>query len=295
MTTMMTTNGMHAWILAARPKTLSGAVAPVLVGMAAAYADHGFLWFPSLLCLLFALLMQVNANFVNDYVDFRNDRDQEDRLGPQRACAQRWITPTAMRSGILLFSILSCLCGLPLVLWGGWTMLLMGALCMLFCFLYSTTLSEKGLGDLLVLVFFGFIPVCVTYYLQTKGLTFDVVLLSLAMGLVIDSLLIVNNYRDINQDARNQKRTLAVMLGAKTTRWLYLFVGLLALAIALLVLLQNGKGWLTLILLPYAVVHLRNHRLLVTIGEGRELNRVLGLTGMAILLFALTLAIAIII
>ncbi len=290
----MKTNGIQAWLLAARPKTLSGAVAPVLVGVAAAYADGRFLWLPALLCLLFALLMQVTANFVNDYVDFIHCRDQDDRLGPKRACAQGWITPEAMRAGILRFTVLSCLCGLPLVLWGGWVMVLVGVLCVAFCFLYSTTLSQKGLGDLLVLLFFGLVPVCVTYYLQTGTVTLSVLLYSLSMGLVTDSLLIVNNYRDIRQDAASGKRTLVVLMGANASRWLYLLVGLVSLALVLLVLLPLGKGWLTLLLLPYLLVHLRNHRLMVTINAGSELNRVLGLTGMAILLFALTLSLTII-
>ncbi len=290
----MKTNGIQAWLLAARPKTLSGAVAPVLVGVAAAYADGRFLWLPALLCLLFALLMQVTANFVNDYVDFLHHRDQDDRLGPKRACAQGWITPEAMRAGILRSTVLSCLCGLPLVLWGGWLMVLVGVLCVAFCFLYSTSLSEKGYGDLLVLLFFGLVPVCVTYYLQTGTVTFSVVLYSLSMGLVTDSLLIVNNYRDIRQDAASGKRTLVVLMGADASRWLYLLVGLVSLALVLLVLLPLGKGWLTLLLLPYLLVHLRNHRLMVTINAGSELNRVLGLTGMAILLFALTLSLTII-
>ncbi len=290
----MKTNGIQAWLLAARPKTLSGAVAPVLVGVAAAYADGRFLWLPALLCLLFALLMQVTANFVNDYVDFLHDRDRDDRLGPKRACAQGWITPEAMRAGILRFTVLSCLCGLPLVLWGGWPMVLVGVLCVAFCFLYSTTLSQKGLGDLLVLVFFGLVPVCVTYFLQTGTVTLSVLLYSLSMGLVTDSLLIVNNYRDIRQDAASGKRTLVVLMGANASRWLYLLVGLVSLALVLLVLLPLGRGWLTLLLLPYLLVHLRNHRLMVSINAGRGLNRVLGLTGMAILLFALTLSLTII-
>ncbi len=282
-------------MLAARPKTLSGAVAPVLVGTSAAYADHHFLWLPTVLCLLFALLMQVTANLVNDYVDFTHKRDQQDRIGPKRACAQGWITPRAMRIGILIFTILSCLAGLPLVIWGGWWMIGIGLLCVVFCYLYSTVLSELGLGDLLVLVFFGIVPVCATYYIQASTVTLGVLLYSLAMGLATDALLIVNNYRDINQDAANGKRTLAVALGGRLTRWLYLLVGVLALALSLWVLLPCGKRAQLLLLAIYLLLHLRNCYQMKVINAGPELNRVLGATGLSILVFAVTLSLAIII
>ncbi len=282
-------------MLAARPKTLSGAVAPVLVGTSAAYTDHSFLWLPTVLCLLFALLMQVTANLVNDYFDFTHKRDQQDRIGPKRACAQGWITPRAMRTGILVFTLLSCLSGLPLIIWGGWWMMVVGLLCVIFCYLYSTTLSELGLGDLLVLVFFGIVPVCATYYIQASTVTFGVVLYSLAMGLATDALLIVNNYRDINQDAANGKRTLAVAIGGRLTRWLYFLVGIMALALSLCVLLSCGKRAQPLLLAIYLLLHLSNCYQMKVINAGPELNRVLGATGLSILTFAVTLSLAIII
>ncbi|MCD7722038.1 MAG: 1,4-dihydroxy-2-naphthoate octaprenyltransferase [Prevotellaceae bacterium] len=286
-------NGAKAWTLAARPKTLSGAVAPVLVGVAWAWAEGSSLrWLPAVLCLLFALLMQVTANFVNDYVDFLGKRDQEGRLGPKRACSQGWITPKAMRWGITVSTALSCLVGLPLVLWGGWAMIGVGVLCVVFCFLYSTTLSELGLGDVLVLVFFGLVPVCLTYYLQRGSVSRGVWLCSVAMGLATDALLLVNNYRDIEQDRSSGKRTLAVAMGAGLTRWLYLLVGLLAAALSLWALLLLGKTWQTALLLIYIVLHLRNHSLMRRINAGAGLNRVLGLTGMEIFVFALTLSLA---
>ncbi|MCD8303471.1 MAG: 1,4-dihydroxy-2-naphthoate octaprenyltransferase [Prevotellaceae bacterium] len=291
--TIIYTNGLRAWTLAARPKTLSGAVAPVLVGVAWAWAEGSSLkWLPAVLCLLFALLMQVTANFVNDYVDFLGKRDQEGRLGPKRACSQGWITPKAMRRGITVSTALSCLVGLPLVLWGGWTMIGVGVLCVVFCFLYSTTLSELGLGDVLVLVFFGLVPVCLTYYLQRGSVSSGVWLCSVAMGLATDALLLVNNYRDIEQDRSSGKRTLAVAMGARLTRWLYLLVGLLAAALSLWALLLLGKTWQAALLLIYIVLHLRNHSLMRRINAGAGLNRVLGLTGMEIFVFALTLSLA---
>jgi len=160
------TNGWRAWLLASRPKTLTGAAAPVLIGGAlavrlgcGAFRPWAFVW-----CLLFAFVMQVDANFVNDYFDWKKGSDREDRLGPERACAQGWVTPEAMRRAIWLTTLAGCLAGLPLVWHGGWWMVLVGALCVAGCVLYTTHLSYLGLGDVLVLVFFGLVPVFFTYW-----------------------------------------------------------------------------------------------------------------------------------
>ena len=272
------TNGTKAWFLAARPKTLSGAVAPVAVALSAAWTDGGRLaWQPAVLCALFALLMQIDANFVNDYLDFMNGTDGRDRLGPERACAQGWITPGAMRRGIAVATVASCLAGLPLVWWGGWAMLPVGATCVVACFLYTTSLSRIAMGDLLVLLFFGIVPVCTTYYLQTRTATLPVVLAAVAMGLATDCLLLVNNYRDRETDRRAGKRTLVVLIGSRATEWLYLLFGLAA------VLLVASQTVLPVLYLP---LHLSNALRMRRLRAGRALNAVLGRTALAILLFA---------
>lgn len=163
-------NSPQAWLLAARPKTLTAAVVPVILGCALAFADRQFQAKEAVLCLLFACLMQVAANFINDLFDFRKGSDRSDRLGPQRACAEGWITPHAMTIGIGVVLALACACGLGVLysVWGklpygGWELVLLGVLCLLFAFLYTTVLSYRGWGDVLVLVFFGFVPVGGTY------------------------------------------------------------------------------------------------------------------------------------
>ena len=154
-------NSGKAWLLAARPKTLSGAAVPVMIGLALAWVDrsaeHPFLWIPAVLCILFAFVMQIDANFVNDYFDFMKGTDDETRLGPKRACAQGWVTAKAMRVAMAITTLIGCVIGLPLIYYGGWEMIVIGLLCVLFCFLYTTHLSYLGLGDLLVLVFFGIV------------------------------------------------------------------------------------------------------------------------------------------
>ena len=196
-------NSVRAWLLAARPKTLAGAAVPVMIGLSLAYTDlrsaGTFDWLPALLCVFFAFVMQIDANFINDYFDFVRGNDDETRLGPKRACSQGWISGGAMRVAIAVTTALACLTGLPLIFFGGLEMILIGILCVVFCFLYTTHLSYVGMGDVLVVVFFGFVPVCIPYYIETHTLTVQAAMASLACGLVIDTLLVVNNYRDIEE------------------------------------------------------------------------------------------------
>ena len=122
-------NSFKAWVLAARPKTLAAASVPVIIGSALAVGDGKFSFVPFALCLLFAFIMQVAANFINDLYDYRKGSDREDRLGPERACAQGWITPGAMLRGIFAAVVLACVCGVWLVLYGGWWLVGVGAVC----------------------------------------------------------------------------------------------------------------------------------------------------------------------
>lgn len=279
------TNSPRAWLLASRPKTLAGAAVPVMIGAALAWADAGGRvdWLACGLCFLFAFVMQIDANFVNDYFDFRKGNDDAaTRLGPLRACSMGWITAGAMRRALLLTTALGCAVGLPLAWIGGWPMVGVGALCVLFCFLYTTRLSYLGLGDVLVLVFFGLVPVCLTYYLSlaegSRTVSWEVAVGALACGLVVDTLLLVNNYRDIDNDRRDGKRTLVVRVGARMGRRLYLWVGLVSLALGAV---YAASGHVLAFVLPavvYGPLHVSTYRLMVRIDHGRELNRVLGHT-----------------
>ena len=164
----ITTNSLAAWILAARPKTLTGAMVPVMIGTAWAWRLGGgedFRVLPAVLCFLFAFLMQIDSNFINDYFDcIKGNDNRTTRLGPKRACSEGWITLPAMRLGLVITSVMACLVGLPLIFFGGWEMIVVGGVCVLFAFLYTTYFSYLGLGDVLVLVFFGIIPVVFTTY-----------------------------------------------------------------------------------------------------------------------------------
>ena len=233
--------------------------------------------------------MQIDANFVNDYFDFISGKDDEQRLGPARACAMGWIDVAKMKVGIVITTVIACIIGLPLVIYGGVEMILVGALCVVFCFLYTTLLASRGLGDLLVLVFFGIVPVCATYYLQTDTCTWVVFLASLACGLVIDTLLVVNNYRDIDNDRRAGKKTLIVMIGADKGRLLYLWLGIIASLMGV-VFAVYGKYWTPLLPTVYLIMHIATYRRMVKIGSGRQLNLVLADTARNMFVYGLTLS-----
>ena len=291
-------NSLKAWILAARPKTLTGAAVPVMIGIACAVAMYGWCGIrvvPAVLCMLFALIMQVDANFINDYFDFMKGTDDEQRLGPKRACAQGWITASAMRSGLFVTTLLACIVGLPLVYYGGWEMIMVGLACVVFCCLYTISFSYIGLGDLLVLVFFGIVPVCMTYWLTAPptaltSIPFAVVLMSIACGLIIDTLLVVNNYRDIENDRRARKLTLIVRIGERGGLVLYLMLGLVGtiLAIVGVVLLDWHDGqWTQSLLIIYTPFHTWAFNEMRYIRKGAELNRVLGMTARNMFIFGL--------
>ena len=291
-------NSLKAWILAARPKTLTGAAVPVMIGIACAVAMYGWCGIrvvPAVLCMLFALIMQVDANFINDYFDFMKGTDDEQRLGPKRACAQGWITASAMRSGLFVTTLLACIVGLPLVYYGGWEMIMVGLACVVFCFLYTISFSYIGLGDLLVLVFFGIVPVCMTYWLTAPptaltSIPFAVVLMSIACGLIIDTLLVVNNYRDIENDRRAGKLTLIVRIGERGGLVLYLMLGLVGtiLAIVGVVLLDWHDGqWTQSLLIIYTPFHTWAFNEMRYIRKGAKLNRVLGMTARNMFIFGL--------
>lgn len=299
-------NSFRAWVLASRPKTLTGAAVPVLIGIASAIALCGWASVrivPAILCMLFALIMQIDANFVNDYFDFMKGTDDEHRLGPKRACAQGWITAPAMRRGLLLTTMLACVVGLPLVCYGGWGMIMVGIACVVFCFLYTISFSYIGLGDVLVLVFFGLVPVCLTYWLvaptsEALFVPLSVIVLSVACGLAIDTLLVVNNYRDIDNDRRTGKRTLIVRIGARGGLILYVLLGVLASFLVMCVIVYadlHDSKWEQALMIFYLGFHLASSTEMRRIGKGAELNRVLGMTARNIFIFGVLVVIALLV
>lgn len=287
----------QAWLLAARPKTLTGAMVPVMIGLALAwtdgkeYGDDVFNTVAAILCALFAMIMQVDANFINDFYDYaKGNDDAETRLGPLRACTQGWVKIDSMKKAIATTTILACLVGLPLVYYGGLEMILIGLLCVVFCFLYTTHLSYIGLGDVLVLVFFGIVPVCITYYIQLHTMTWEVFLASIACGLVIDGLLMVNNYRDRENDERDGKRTLVVEIGEKSAERFYLCLGITAVLLGI-IFWVNGHVLAFVLPVLYLLLHTFTWLKMKRINHGKELNVCLEETARNMLVYGLCVSI----
>lgn len=290
-------NSIRAWILAARPKTLTGAITPVMIGIALAVMDGKFNGIPALTCILFACLMQIAANFINDLFDFLKGTDREDRLGPERACAQGWISAGAMKTGIIITVIIACLVGSVLLFYAGWQLIFVGLLCVLFAFLYTTgpyPLSYNGWGDVLVILFFGFVPVGGTYYVQTLTWTTDVTIASLVCGLIVDTLLVVNNYRDRDADQRSGKRTIIVRFGETFGRYLYLMLGIVASWLCIWFAI-DGHIYAAILPQLYLIFHLRTWEKMVKIHSGKKLNSILGETSRNMLLFGILLSIGLVI
>ncbi|MCD7935391.1 MAG: 1,4-dihydroxy-2-naphthoate polyprenyltransferase [Tannerellaceae bacterium] len=282
----------RAWIEAARPKTLPASVSPVIVGCALAYKEGVFQWQPAILCLLVALFAQIASNFANDYFDFRKGADTEERLGPERAVASGWITPGSMLKGTFISLGLACLCGLGLVWLSGWELLLVGVAIAVAVLAYSAgpyPLAYIGLGDVCVLLFYGIIPVCFTYYVQAHSFSTLTFLLSLATGFLSINILVVNNYRDYIQDARAGKRTTIVLFGRTFGRYFYLLNGALAFLFTS-PLLHTDSYWKILLFILYIVLFILTWCQLVK-REGKSLNKTLGDTARNVFIYAVLLVV----
>lgn len=316
MNTTSRPGSLRAWCLAARPKTLSAALVPVVTGATLAFVtSHGEIFImlharafvAALLCALFATLMQVASNFINDLIDFRRGADGNDRLGPERACAQGWISPRAMTWGIVVVLALAALTGLgltaillcalplpPLHLLVG--LLATGVACIAGALLYTTHLSRRAMGDLLVFLFFGLVPVVGTFFALTGKITLSALLLGLGVGAMVDTLLVVNNIRDIDNDRRAGKRTLIVLIGREAGHRLYLLLGLIAVACAFAAVLFTATLFPTplwklgvglLLFVGFFVGHALSSRQFAQMPAGREMNRMLGITSSNMLRFAM--------
>ena len=283
----------QAWMLAIRPKTLPAAVGPVIVGAALAAADGRFALLPALAALLGALLLQIGSNLANDYFDAIKGADTPDRIGPTRVTAAGLISHAAMRVGMVIVFGLAAVIGLYLIWVGGWPILAIGAASILAALAYTggpKPFGYMGLGDLFVFLFFGPVALCGTYFEQAHRVTQEAILASLACGALITAILVVNNLRDIKSDRLAGKHTLAVRLGAEGTRIEYLLLLILAYLIPILLAMGTRSPWnlAPLLTLPLAF------RLFTTIrraSDGPTLNKALAGTARLSLLFALCLAV----
>ena len=285
-------NAWHKWVMASRPRTLTAAAAPVLVGWGIAIQHGGFHAGSAVAALIVAFAIQIGTNLHNDVSDYLRGTDRPDRLGPTRVTQAGILPPQAVMRGVWLSLGVACLAGIYLACRGGVPVLILGAASILAALAYSagpSPLSENGLADLFVLVFFGFVAVSGTVYVQMGALPMETWLASAAVGSTITALLVVNNVRDIDSDRASGRRSIPVVYGLKAGILEYrllLVVAYIAPVIVVLLGYAGPSALLPLLTLPLAVRWSR----FLSANTGRALNRCLAGTAQLIFLHGYALA-----
>jgi 1,4-dihydroxy-2-naphthoate polyprenyltransferase len=288
-----TLTGARIWMMAARPRTLPAAIAPVLVGTALAGFFHVFHPLRFVAALLGALFIQVGTNLSNDYSDARRGADAEDRLGPVRVTAGGLVPPRQVLIATYVTFGLAVLAGVYLIVVAGWQLLIVGAASIAAGVAYTggpKPYGYEGLGEVFVFLFFGIVAVAGSFFVQVKHLNWEAFALAVPVGLLAAAILVVNNVRDIDSDRRAGKRTLAVKLGRERTRMLYAAVVYLAYVLAPVTwVFGPTTAW---VLLPWLTLPLAASvvRLVRTRTDGPSLNGALAQSGMLQLAFCMLLS-----
>lgn len=287
----------QAWLLAARPKTLTAAVAPVLVGTGLAAHDGRLAVGPAVAALVGAVLIQIGTNLANDYYDFVRGGDSADRVGPVRVTQAGLLAPEAVRRAMVLVLASATIPGAYLVAVGGWPIVWIGLASLACAVLYTGgpyPLAYHGLGDVFVFVFFGLVAVGGTYWVQARSWPPDALLAGTGLGGLSTALLVVNNLRDIETDARAGKRTLAVRLGRSGTRAEYVLLLLVAAAVPVIGVTMYAWPPLALAALLVAPLCASPLRAVMRARDPRALVPALGATARVVALYGalLTLGLA---
>jgi 1,4-dihydroxy-2-naphthoate octaprenyltransferase len=278
--------------MAARPRTLPAAIAPVLVGTSLAIRYGTFHPIAFVAALLGAVLIQIGTNLSNDYSDARRGADSDERIGPVRVTAGGLVPPRQVLIATYLTFAAAVLCGAYLIAVAGWALLAVGAASILAGVLYTggpRPYGYEGLGEVFVFLFFGLVAVTGSYFVQRRGLPWQAFVLAVPVGLLIAAILVVNNARDIDTDRRAGKRTLAVRLGRERTR--VLFVAMIAVAFV-----TSWVPWFAGALSPWLFVTAAAAPLAVRViqtvrthADGPSLNEALARTAKLALVFCLLL------
>lgn len=284
----MSSPNLSIWVEAARPKTLAAAIVPVMVGASLALQDDALILTNTIIALICAILIQIGTNFANDYFDFVKGSDTDERIGFRRATADGLVTEKQMLNATIFTMGLAFVLGLYLVWAAGWVILALGMLSLIFGILYTGgpfPLGYNGLGDLFVFIFFGFVAVMTTYYINAMEWSMDAFWASVAVGGLCVNILVVNNLRDVEQDKVSGKKTLGVLFGETTLKVEYLLMVLLAFAIPPHFLFQlNFNYW---ILLPFLSLPLAIYFVYViwTEADKSKLNPMLERTAQFMILY----------
>lgn len=294
---------LQIWTLAARPKTLPAAAAPVIAGTAVAIREGVFSPGPALAALLGALLIQIGTNFANDVFDFKKGADTHERLGPVRVTQAGLLKPEQVFAGMWVVFGLAVLVGFYLLSVAGWPVVWIGVFSILSGIAYTGgpfPLGYNGLGDIFVFIFFGLVAVGGTYFVQAAAVTqpgtvsAGAIWAAIPMGLLATAILVVNNLRDVETDTKAGKKTLAVRFGVNGARTEYdLMIGGALLCPLFMWLTGNASPWVLLTWLTlYRAIPLIK---MIYTEKGKVLNKALGGTGRMELEFALLLAVGLMI
>lgn len=280
---------IRCWIESMRLRTLPVSIAGVIAGTGCAIMLDSFKALPAFLCLLFAILAQIAANFGNEYYDYKNGIDRKGRAGFRRGVTEGEIDPQSMKRATFVVLALAAAVGCTMLLYGPWWLIIVGVLIMIFALAYSAgpyPLSHHGLGDLAVVIFFGIIPVTFTCFLQSgnmEGMTI-IIPTSVAVGLLAANVLIVNNYRDMEDDAAVGKRTTVVIFGRKFMGLAYLLSGIAGMVLMIPVW-ASLPSWALTVPLIYIILHIKVW-LKLREATGAGLNPLLGRTAVNLLIFS---------
>ena len=279
----------NAWRLAIRPRTLPAAAAGVVMGAAMSWRDGVFRHDAALVCLLTALLLQIGSNLANDVFDFERGTDTAERLGPTRVTQAGILSPGQVKIGMAVVFGLAALLGLYLAWLGGWVIIVLGIAAIISAIAYTGgpfPIGYYGLGDVFVFIFFGLASVAGTYYIQAGLVTSAVWWMTIPPGMIITAILVVNNLRDLENDRKAGKHTMAVRLGERDTKIQYIVCMVIAYLILLPVAWVGLIPWTTLLAwlsFPFAIQATK----VVMTQKGRPLNMALAKTGQTALVFSL--------
>ncbi|GAB4452237.1 MAG: 1,4-dihydroxy-2-naphthoate polyprenyltransferase [Anaerolineales bacterium] len=287
----------NAWMLASRPRTLPAAAAGVVMGAALAWRDGAFRLDAALVCLLTALLLQIGSNLANDVFDFERGTDTAERLGPTRVTQAGILSPREVKLGMAVVFGLAALLGLYLAWLGGWIIIALGIAAILSAIAYTGgpfPLGYYGLGDLFVFLFFGLAAVAGTYYIQAGSIPPAVWWMTVPPGLIVTAILVVNNLRDIDNDRKAGKHTLAVRLGERGTKIQYVICMVTAYLILIPAILLRLIPWASLLAWASLPIAWQATKIVLT-QKGRPLNTALAKTGQTALAFSVLFAIGLIV
>ncbi|HPU84103.1 MAG TPA: 1,4-dihydroxy-2-naphthoate polyprenyltransferase [Candidatus Latescibacteria bacterium] len=282
-----------AYLLAARPKTLPAAVAPVFVGSACAFYEGMFAGYPATLALVCAILIQVGANFANDLLDFEKGHDTTTRVGPARAVQTGLLTREQMRAATGAVFGSACVLGLLLTLNSGWPVAAIGTASIVAALAYTAgpyPLGYHGLGDVFVMLFFGFVAVCGTAFVQMGTVPGSAWITAVAVGALSTAILVVNNVRDFENDRATGKRTLAVILGPHTAKGEYLALLTMAHLVPVVIFAVSVPCAWVFLPLASAPMAILTARRFLSATTGAEYNSVLAQTGVLLLTYSILLS-----